>query len=156
MRINRFPNWSLGFLSAIVFCNAVLVAGEILLLSGDLPCYAEPVGASTGDQAMKDDTLFTYKQTGGFMGVNRLYEQNLSQLPKPEMEKLDRLVRESGLMKAPEKKTNPRACDVYIYDFSFTQAGKTYQAVFDDTTLPASYRPLVEYLKDKVKDQKRG
>jgi hypothetical protein len=134
----------------------LFVPGVILLLSSNLPCYAEPADASTGDQAMNDDTLFTYKQTGGFMGVNRLYEQNLSQLPKAEMQKLDQLVRQSGLMNASEKKTNPRACDVFIYDFSFTQAGKTYQAVFDDTTLPASYRPLVEYLKDKVKDQKRG
>jgi hypothetical protein len=104
-----------------------------------------------------DELLFIYNQTGGFRGVNRLYEQELSQLPEPQKKKLEQLIENSGLMKAnSERITNSRVRDVFIYDFSFTQAGKTYQAVFDDTTLPESYRPLVEYLKDKVKDQKRG
>ena len=142
---------------AMLSPSAMLSSSAIVLLGGAAPCYAEPAGTSSGEQAMKEDTTFTYKQTGGFIGANRLFEEKLSQLPKSEKEKLEQLIQKSGLMKTDsEKKTNPRACDVFIYDFSLTQDGKTYQALFDDTTLPPSYRPLVEYLRDKVKDQKRS
>lgn len=102
-----------------------------------------------------DAKVFTYKQTGGFIGVNRKYEKNLADLPGDERQKLEKLIADSGLLNDSKKNEfTGGACDMFQYDFTFKDGAKQHHMVYDDGTLPKSFRPLIAYCKDKMVDQR--
>lgn len=108
----------------------------------------------------KSDTnakIFIYKQTGGFIGVNRRYEQNLADLSSGDRQKLETLIVDSGLASDAKKGEfiTASACDMFQYEFTFKDGAKQHHVTYDDGTLPDSFRPLVQYCKDKVVDQPR-
>lgn len=101
--------------------------------------------------------VFIYKQTGGFIGVNRKYEQNLADLSSGDRHKLETLIADSGLASDARKGEiiTSGACDMFQYDFTFKDGAKQHHVTYDDGTLPDSFRPLVQYCKDKVVDLPR-
>ena len=99
--------------------------------------------------------VFVFEKSGGFIGADLKYEKNLSELSSDERQKLEKLIADSGLLseKRAEKITGG-AADMYQYDFRFKDGGQEHHARFDDGTLPNSYRPIVQFLKDKMVDQR--
>jgi hypothetical protein len=96
------------------------------------------------DRAMM--TTITFKRSGGFVGKGMRLEVKLDELPGDEAGALLRLIEQAGFFKIPENlivKFNP---DEYQYTIT-VDLGVIYHTVrTNDTTMPATLRPLVEEL----------
>jgi hypothetical protein len=105
---------------------------------------------------MNKITSFTYHQSGGFAAINRGYSVKLADLSEDEGSKLAELISSSGLLKMKnERKTTPGAADMFFYEFSASDGGE-HKATFDDGSLPQSFRPLLEFVRDKAKVEPRS
>lgn len=94
-------------------------------------------------------------QSGGFAGVNKGYEIIFADLDSAAQNKLQDLVSQSGILESKDvKKLNQSARDVFVYGIKVNTSSGLHQAQFDDTTIPDSYRPLVQYLRDNQSNQK--
>ena len=91
-------------------------------------------------------TTITFKRSGGFIGKGMRLEVKLEELPRDRAQALVRLIEQAEFFKLPENlivRFNP---DEYQYTIT-VDVGVIYHTVRDnDTTLPASLRPLVEEL----------
>lgn len=91
-------------------------------------------------------TTITFKRSGGFIGKGMRFELKLEELPRDRAQALVRLIEQSEFFKLPENlivRFNP---DEYQYTIT-VDMGVIYHTVrANDTTLPASLRPLVEEL----------
>ena len=91
-------------------------------------------------------TTITFKRSGGFIGKGMRFELKLEELPRDRAQALVRLIEQAEFFKLPENlivKFNP---DEYQYTIT-VDMGVIYHTVrANDTTLPASLRPLVEEL----------
>lgn len=108
------------------------------------------------EKRMDKLTEFSFHQSGGFMGADRRYEVKLSELDARAQEQLKTLIGDSGLLKMKgEQKMTQGAADMFVYQFRANSGNKIFSATFDDGTLPDSYRPLVDYLRDKAVDARK-
>lgn len=99
---------------------------------------------------------FTFHQSGGFMGMDKSYSVKLADMKADEREKLEGLIKGSGILQTKgEERITRGAADMFVYQFSVGDGTKTREITFDDGTLPAEYRSLVEFSKDKLVDNKR-
>jgi hypothetical protein len=104
-----------------------------------------------------------FEMSGGFGGLFATaplsYEATTDALPGQEADLLRRLVEESGLL-APEQRPATRseasARDVFQYRVQVTTGGRTYRYDFDDTTVPARARPLLEHLTSAAMRRRLG
>lgn len=91
-------------------------------------------------------TTITFKRCGGFVGKGMRQQFSLEELPRDEGRALLQLIEQSGFFSIPENlivKFNP---DEYQYTIT-VDMGTVYHTVrTNDTTMPASLRPLVEEL----------
>ncbi len=91
-------------------------------------------------------TTITFKRSGGFIGKGMRLEVKLEELPRDRAQALMRLIEQAEFFKLPENlivRFNP---DEYQYTIT-VDMGVIYHTVrANDTTLPASLRPLVEEL----------
>ncbi len=100
--------------------------------------------------------VFVYEKSGGFIGVDLKYEKDLSELSADERKQLEKLIADSGLLNDKnDTRITGGAADMFQYDFRFKDGSKEHHVSFDDGTLPSSYRPLTEFLKNKVVDQRQ-
>jgi Emfourin len=91
-------------------------------------------------------TTITFKRSGGFVGKGMRFQLSLDELPQDDARALLRLIDQSGFFNIPENlivKFNP---DEYQYTIT-VDAGVIFHTVrTNDTTMPASLRPLVDEL----------
>ena len=91
-------------------------------------------------------TTITFKRCGGFVGKGMRFELRLDELPKEDARAWVHLIEQSGFFSIPENlivKFNP---DEYQYTIT-VDAGVIYHTVrTNDSTMPASLRPLVKEL----------
>lgn len=91
-------------------------------------------------------TTISFKRSGGFVGKGLRVQFVLNELPSRDANVLLRLLEESQFFTLPENmivKFNP---DEYQYTIT-VDAGVIYHTVrTNDSTMPASLRPLVEEL----------
>lgn len=91
-------------------------------------------------------TTITFKRCGGFVGKGMRLELELEELPGDNAKVLMRLIEQAEFFKIPENlivRFNP---DEYQYTIT-VDMGVIYHTVrANDTTMPASLRPLVEEL----------
>lgn len=91
-------------------------------------------------------TTITFKRSGGFIGTGMKYELDLNQLPQNDARSLIRLIQQAGFFNIPENlivKFNP---DEYQYTITVDAGIISHTVRTNDTTMPASLRPLVEEL----------
>ncbi len=91
-------------------------------------------------------TTITFKRSGGFVGTGMKYEVNLNQLPKNDVHSLIRLIQQAEFFNLPENlivKFNP---DEYQYTITVDAGIISHTVRTNDTTMPASLRPLVDEL----------
>jgi hypothetical protein len=91
-------------------------------------------------------TTITFKRSGGFVGTGMKYELNLNQLPKNDARSLIRLIQQAEFFNIPENlivKFNP---DEYQYTITVDVGIICHTVRTNDTTMPASLRPLVDEL----------
>jgi hypothetical protein len=93
-----------------------------------------------------DMTTITFKRSGGFVGKGMKYELNLNQLPTNDASSFIRLIQQAEFFNIPENlivKFNP---DEYQYTITVDAGIICHTVRTNDTTMPASLRPLVEEL----------
>ena len=94
----------------------------------------------------------SYRKSGGFMGVNRGCDLDLSKMSHDERAKIESLFDVNDFMSL-KSSTTPGAADVFYYSLEVVAtAGQSHQVKFDDVTLPATLRPLVTYLDGQSQD----
>jgi hypothetical protein len=91
-------------------------------------------------------TTITFKRSGGFVGTGMKYELRLNQLPKDDAYSIIRLIQQAEFFNIPENlivKFNP---DEYQYTITVDAGIICHTVRTNDTTMPASLRPLVDEL----------
>ena len=91
-------------------------------------------------------TTITFKRSGGFIGTGMKYELNLNQLPQQDASSFIHLIKQAEFFNIPENlivKFNP---DEYQYTITVDAGIICHTVRTNDTTMPASLRPLVEEL----------
>ena len=91
-------------------------------------------------------TTITFKRSGGFVGTGMKYELNLNQLPQNDANSLIHLIQQAEFFNIPENlivKFNP---DEYQYTITVDAGIISHTVRTNDTTMPASLRPLVDEL----------
>ncbi len=91
-------------------------------------------------------TTITFKRSGGFVGKGMKYELNLNQIPMNDANSFIRLIQQAEFFNIPENlivKFNP---DEYQYTITVDAGIICHTVRTNDTTMPASLRPLVEEL----------
>lgn len=98
----------------------------------------------------KELKTFSYKQTGGFAGLSKIYNIEFSTLDATDRDKLEGAIKSSGLLKLKEvTKKTPRAADMFQYDFTVVD-DSTHHASFDDGALPDDFRALLEFSRERA------
>jgi hypothetical protein len=88
----------------------------------------------------------TFKRSGGFVGKGMRLRVNLDELPTNDARGLLRLIEQAEFFKLPENlivKFNP---DEYQYTITVEAGVVCHTVRTNDTTMPASLRPLVDEL----------
>lgn len=91
-------------------------------------------------------TTITFKRSGGFIGKGMKYELDLNQLSQNDARAFIRLIQQAEFFNIPENlivKFNP---DEYQYTITVDAGVICHTVRTNDTTMPASLRPLVEEL----------
>src|ERR1043165_202470 len=97
-------------------------------------------------KARVEMTRITFKRSGGFIGTGMKYELNLNQLPQQDASSFIHLIKQAEFFNIPENlivKFNP---DEYQYTITVDAGIICHTVRTNDTTMPASLRPLVEEL----------
>lgn len=147
---------TLVFLASLSFCLSSFVGAVDACAKDDgakkkvnsesKPMDAKPDGNSK---------IFVYEKSGGFIGVHQKYEKDLAELSSDQRSQLEKLIADSGLLKENnDTRITGGAADMFHYEFRFKDGSKEHHVRFDDGTLPNSYRPLVDFLKSKLVDQR--
>ena len=91
-------------------------------------------------------TTITFKRCGGFVGKGLRAQIVLNEIPSRDANLLLRLIEESQFFTLPENMSVNFNPDEYQYTIT-VDAGVIYHTVrTNDSTMPASLRPLVEEL----------
>ena len=88
----------------------------------------------------------SFKRSGGFIGQGMKFDVDLNQLPINDARHITRLIEQAGFFNLPENliiKFNP---DEYQYQITVDVGVLTHTVRTNDTTMPASLRPLVNEL----------
>jgi len=91
-------------------------------------------------------TTITFKRSGGFIGQGMRFQLDLKQLPPDDAHAIIRLIRQAEFFNLPENfiiKFNP---DEYQYTITVDLGVISHTVRANDTTMPASLRPLVDEL----------
>ncbi len=91
-------------------------------------------------------TTITFKRSGGFIGQGMRFQLDLNQLPINDARAIVRLIEQAEFFNLPENliiKFNP---DEYQYMITVDVGIMSHTVRTNDTTMPASLRPLVDEL----------
>ncbi len=91
-------------------------------------------------------TTVTFKRSGGFVGQGMRFQLDLNQLPINDARSIVRLIEQAEFFNLPENliiKFNP---DEYQYMITVDVGIMNHTVRTNDTTMPASLRPLVDEL----------
>jgi hypothetical protein len=103
------------------------------------------LGASSRKDRMCMTTIF-FKRSGGFVGQGIRFQVDLNQLPIEDARRLNHLIAQADFFSLPENfiiKFNP---DEYQYTITVDTEDMSHTVRANDSTMPASLRPLVDQL----------
>jgi hypothetical protein len=86
-----------------------------------------------------------FLQSGGFGGLFKGCDLNTEQLSAEQALELEGLVKRSGLSDSQEQRSTS-ARDLRQYELTIEAGSKKFKVIFDDETLPADAKPLVNFL----------
>ena len=90
-----------------------------------------------------------FRQTGGFGGLVLGCDLETSALPPAEAQELTRLVKQADLEKIHTRR-NEKGRDLQIYEIA-VENEITAKASFDDMSVPANTRPLLDFLRQRAR-----
>jgi hypothetical protein len=98
-----------------------------------------------------------FRQSGGFAGLIRGQEITAADLKPQELQRLERMLKESGLMEradASGARTPPTSADLVQYDLEFETSAGTKHVVLTDDDLDDKTEPLIQFLQKQSKPMK--
>jgi hypothetical protein len=102
-----------------------------------------------------------FEMSGGYGGLFAkqplALRVTVEDLPEDARRELTDLVAASALLEAAGAEPEPRPVgrpDVLQYTLAISQEGQTRRFDFDDVTLPAAARPLVQWLQSRAVEQR--
>jgi hypothetical protein len=90
-----------------------------------------------------------FRQTGGFGGLVLGCDLETSALPPAEAQELARLVKQANLEKIQTRRSE-KGRDLQIYEID-VENEITAKASFDDMSMPANTRPLLDFLRQRAR-----
>jgi hypothetical protein len=90
-----------------------------------------------------------FRQTGGFGGLVLGCDLETSALPPAEAQELARLVKQANLEKIQTRRSE-KGRDLQIYEID-VENEITAKASFDDMSVPADIRPLLDFLRQRAR-----
>lgn len=98
----------------------------------------------------------SYKQTGGFAGMNRSLEMNSDTLNIKEQNELNQLIADADFFNLViEENDLERSRDQFHYEISIKQNDQKRSLKINDSNVPEKLRPLINYLSGKVRSFNR-
>ena len=88
----------------------------------------------------------TFKRSGGFIGPGMKFELHLNQIPSIEAQHITKLIEQAGFFNIPENLIEKFIPDEYQYTITVDVGVLSHTVRTNDTTMPASLRPLVDEL----------
>jgi hypothetical protein len=90
-----------------------------------------------------------FERTGGFAGpaMRRATEVDTNTLPPDEAREVEKLVQQANVfgLSSPAKGSSP-ARDAFRYHLKFESGEKTHSIELGETEIPATLRPLIDWL----------
>ena len=90
-----------------------------------------------------------FRQTGGFGGLVLGCDLETSALPPAEAQELTRLIKQANLEKIQTRRSE-KGRDLQIYEIA-VENEITAKASFDDMSMPANIRPLLDFLRQRAR-----
>lgn len=92
-----------------------------------------------------------FRQSGGFAPIFMGCDLDTEALPAGEAEKLRHLIDESGIFNLESTRV-PGARDVRMYEIAIERDEGDYEITFDQLSVPAKVKPLLEFLQARSHD----
>jgi hypothetical protein len=87
-----------------------------------------------------------FKRSGGFIGRGLRFQVDLDQLPIHDARSIVRLIEQAEFFNLPENLIIKFSPDEYQYTITIDLGAISHTVRTNDTTMPASLRPLVDEL----------
>src|SRR5262245_18825200 len=91
-----------------------------------------------------------FRQTGGFGGLVLGCDLDTSTLPPAEAQELAHLVKQAALEKIQTRRSE-KARDLQNYEIAVDGAELRAKASFDDMSIDANVKPLLEFLRQRAR-----
>lgn len=91
-----------------------------------------------------------FRQTGGFGGLVMGCDLDTGTLSPPEAQELARLIKQANLERTQTKRSD-KARDLQNYEIAVEGEGITTKATFDDMSMPANMKPLLDFLRRRAR-----
>ena len=91
-----------------------------------------------------------FRQTGGFGGLVLGCDLETSTLPPADARQLTQLIKQANLEKAHTKRS-PKGRDLENYEISVDSDELTAKASFDDMSIDANVKPLLDFLRQRAR-----
>lgn len=98
-----------------------------------------------------------FERSGGFTGISTTVEIDSKTLPPEEAEKLEEMIKDSGFFMEIKEDSIPEARpDQFQYKITIEYEGKRQTRELKESTIPGSFRPLINYLSRKARPEKKN
>ena len=97
-------------------------------------------------ERIMDMAKITFKRSGRFVGKGMKFELNLNDMPISDVRNITKLVEEAQFFDLPENMITNFKPDEYQYTITVDAGVICHTVRTNDTTMPASLRPLVDEL----------
>ena len=91
-----------------------------------------------------------FRQTGGFGGLVMGCDLDTSTLSPAEAQELARLIKQANLERTQTKRSD-KARDLQNYEIAVDGGGITAKATFDDMSVDANMKPLLDFLRRRAR-----
>ncbi len=97
-----------------------------------------------------------YVRSGGFAGIRLAGSFDTEKLPSEQAATLGKLIDGAGFFRLPEQiKSSSQVPDQFEYRVTISPAEKTHSVVVDESVIPDSLRPLLDFLTKLVISSKK-
>ncbi len=99
---------------------------------------------------VKNHMKIKFRQSGGYAGLRMGCDLDTNSLSIAESTQLESLVKTSGILRVSSGRSK-NAADLISYEITIETNEGTQQVQLDDSTLPESVFPLLDYLQNQAK-----
>ena len=105
---------------------------------------------------IQDPFYLWFERSGGFAGISTSVEIESESLLPDEVEELRQLIDQSGFLELSKNDTIPTELpDQFQYKITIEYEGEKRTVAFSESTVPDSFRPLINYLTQKARSKKK-